>query len=763
VTPAFVSQENNSRAEPDCFDPARADFPVIVVPVETVIDLLNQTHRPDRVAEFREAMNQGARFPPISVIRIGKRFIVTDGHKRLSACKQRGMPYVTVELWTVARWLADLRSQTVRKTSQVLVLAGRSTIDREARSAATRLFWDIVGHWKRIFTSLAALLFASGVAASESGSRTMVPAIPEPSHGIFKRLVRECWQFPGHLGLITLSLGALGASQLYLTWLAKLWSEGPLANGNRALMSSLLLKALVTSAIFVLGLLGSRYFLRSINQLLVQSLRDRAQRRLLEVELSSVRRLPSGEWISRMFNDAGVLSEFVREILRRAIGESVVAVGALTMAFYLNWRLALVLSVAGPLIALILSKWGRVIRRLSMKAQRELGLLSAIFSEQLSGLSTIKGFQTEGHEARRFVAQDSLYRAQMLRTEAWMALMMSSVWLLTGVGLIGVVWFGTQEVFARTTTRGALLAFCLYAVQTIEPLRRLSEVHGFLQRGLAAAARIFHLIDLPGLEYSGNLSLPVPARGALCFSRLSFRYGRERPILRDFDLTIGAGEMVALVAASGGGKSTIASLLLRLIDPQSGRILLDQTDLLQLRLYELRRVLTVVEQEPFVFSGSLLDNIRYGSFGATRAEVDFAVSLAGLDDFASSLPGGLDGFLAEAGRNLSGGQKQRIALARGIVRNPAVLVLDESTSALDGETERAVFDRMQFWLAQRTVLVMSHRLMTVTRLPRIVVLQDGTIVGDGPVLELIETCSVFRNLFAEQFTPLDYSRMQESS
>ncbi|HKV53364.1 MAG TPA: ABC transporter ATP-binding protein, partial [Candidatus Binataceae bacterium] len=696
------------------------------------------------------------------VIRVGRRFIVTDGHKRLTACKQRNMSHVMVELWTIARWLEDLRSQTLRKSRQVVVLTGRSTVDRDSRKAAVRLFWDIVGHWKRIFTSIAALLFAAE-AGGISSATDDDPNPAEPSRSVFRRLVNECTQFPGHLLLITFSLGALGGSQLYLTWLAKLWSEGPLVDGNRHVMARLLFKALITSVIFVLSLFGSRYFLRSLNQLLVQSLRDRAQRHVLAVELSSARRLAIGELISRMFNDAGMLTNFVREILRRAIGESVVVVGALAMAFYLNWRLALVMSLVGPLVAVILSSWGRMIRRQSEYAQRELGTLSSALSEQLSGLSTIKGFQTEPYESRRFGAQDSLYRAHMLRTEVWMALMMSSVWAVTCAGLIGVVWYGTSEVFAGSTTRGALLAFCLYAVQTVEPLRRLSEVHGLLQRALAAAGRVFEVIDLPCPERSGNRSLAVPVRGELNFKDLNFHYDPEHQILRNFDLAIAPHEMVALVAASGGGKSTIANLLLRLVDPPSGRILLDGIDLRELRLDQLRRVVCVIEQESFVFSGSLLDNIRYGSFEASRKNVEDAVSLAGLDEFVEALPGRLDGFLAEAGRNLSGGQKQRIALARGIVRNPAVLVLDEATSALDGETERAVFDRMQSWLAQRTVLVMSHRLATVTRFPRVVAFEDGTIVGDGGALELLQTCPVFGTLFAEQLTPLENARSEASS
>ncbi len=750
---------NDSRMAPDCFDRSRANFSTIIVPITDVIDLLNQTHRPHRVAEFRIAMDNGSRFPPLSVIRIGHGFILTDGHKRLAACKQRGMSHVIVELWTVGKWLADLRSQTVRKTSQMIKLARDSPSDRESRKAGIRLFWDIVGHWRRIFTSLLVLLRGED-RTTEKKSGPSATSTSDSSDSIFWRLVQECRQFPGHLILITVSLGGLGTAQLYLTWLAKLWSEGPLANGDQRMMHILLHRAVMASGLLVVSLFASRYFLRSINQLLVQRLRDRAQNRLLEVELASVREFASGDMISRMFNDAGMITNFVREILRRAIGESIVVVGALAMAFYLNWRLALILSIVGPLVASMLSLWGRLIRRQSERAQNELGTLSAMVSEQLSGLSTIKGFETESYEHTRFVAQDSRYRFHMLRAESWMALMMSSVWLVTCVGLLGVAWYGTQEVFSHIVTRGALLAFCLYAIQTIEPLRRLSEVQGLLQRALAAAGRVFQIIDLPRPEKSGSLSLSRPARGEVRFEEIHFRYNPEREVLSNFSLTIAPQETIALVSSSGGGKSTIGNLMLRLIDPQSGRILLDGIPACELKLDELRQAVCVVEQEPFIFSGTLADNISYGSFDASREQIEIAAALSALDDFIESLPLGIDTLLTEEGRNLSGGQKQRIALARAIVRDPAVLVLDEATSALDGETEQTVFDRLQPWLARRTVLVMSHRLATVSRFRRIVILQDGCIVGNGNALELLAGCSAFENLFGEQVAPLDQPRME---
>jgi subfamily B ATP-binding cassette protein MsbA len=750
--------EKDLRAMPDCFDQSSAVFPTMVVPVTVVIDLLNQTHRPDRVEEFREAMDNGSLFPPVSVIRIGSRFILTDGHKRFAACKQRGMSHVMVELWTASRWITDLRSQTVRKTGQVIRLALRSPRDPDSRKAGVRLFWDIVGHWRRIFTSLLALLRGVDSTIGEKDRRQNPPT--EPPDSIFWRLVKECTRFPGHLILITVSLAGLGAAQLYLTWLAKLWSEGPLANGDHRMMTTLLHRATLASAVLVISLFASRYFLRSINQLLVQSLRDRAQHRLLEVELASVRKFPIGDMISRMFNDAGMITNFVREILRRAIGESIIVIGSLAMAFYLNWRLALILSIVGPLVAIVLSLWGRLIRQQSERAQNELGTLSATLNEQLSGLSTIKGFETETHEHARFVAQDSRYRAHMLRAESWMALMMSSVWLATCVGLLGVVWYGTEEVFSHSVTRGALLAFCLYAVQTIEPLRRLSEVQGLLQRALAAAGRVFQVIDLPGVETSGRLRLSEPARGEVHFDRIDFRYNPDHEVLHNFNLKVGPRETLALVSTSGGGKSTIGNLMLRFIDPQAGKILLDGIPVCDLKLHELRRAICVVEQEPFIFTGTVADNISYGSFSASRQQIELAASQSALNEFLASLPHGLDTLLAEEGRNLSGGQKQRIALARAIVRNPAVLVLDEATSALDSETEQLIFDRIQPWLAERTVLIMSHRLATVSRFRRIVILQDGSIVGNGSVFELLANCAPFANLFAEQVAPLDQLQME---
>jgi subfamily B ATP-binding cassette protein MsbA len=463
----------------------------------------------------------------------------------------------------------------------------------------------------------------------------------------------------------------------------------------------------------------------------------------------------SGDAISRIFSDAGMLVGFVEGVLRRLLGESIVLIGAVSMMLYLNWRVALATLIVVPIVGLLLQRLAGMIRELSARAQRSAGEMGALLSEQLKGVSTIKVFGAVQAEADRFRQRSVKFRDQYVHSEAWKILLVTLVWGVTGAGLLSAIWYGSRQVAGGDSTPGELLAFCLYVAQTIEPLRRLSDVQGLLQRSLAAADRVYEIIDSSDFEPEGTERLPQRVEGTLRLEAVRFFYRADEPVLWDLDLTVAAGEMVGVVAASGGGKSTLASLLIRFADPQLGRITLDGRDLRRLQLADLRRAVCFVEQDPFVFSGSLLENLRYGSWDAPRQRVDAAVEMAGLNDFVQALPGGLDGSLVEGGRNLSGGQKQRIALARAIVREPSVLVLDEATSAIDSDTEKEIFARLTPWLARRTVMVMAHRLSTVSRCPRVVVLARGRVVGDGPVASLLYDCPPFRLLFADQLSQLE--------
>jgi len=566
----------------------------------------------------------------------------------------------------------------------------------------------------------------------------------------FLRLVRDCARAPHLLAAAVAGFAVLGAGRLLLTWLVKLWVEGPIATRDASEVRRLVVEAaLLTGAMFLaLGL--SRYLLAAANQRLLEDLRGRAAARLFAVELSSVRRRPTGEWISRVFSDAGALTGFVENLVKRLLGDGLVAIGALAMMFWIDFRLSIAAAAIVPFFALLLSLFGRRIRRRARAAQGEVGGATAALTEQIHGLATIKGFRSEGREEGRFRARLAEFRRQSLRAEAWSSLLVATVFLATSAGLLAIVGYGSREIISGRVTQGALLAFCLYAVQAIEPMRRLSDVQGIFQRALAAAERVYEVIDLEPAEPVGGWPLPRPLGGALRFEDVRFRYREDEPVLEGVTLELRPGEPVALVSASGGGKSTLARLLLRFEKPGSGRIRLDGIDISQFDLSALRSAVCVVEQDVFLFAGSLAENIRYGAPCCDPAGARDAAVLAGLGPLLVSLPRGLDSTLAEGGRDLSGGEKQRIALARAILKDPAVLVLDESLSAVDSESEARIFERLEDWFSRRTVLVLAHRLSTVMRFPRSALLQDGRIAAEGNPADLLSGHAPFARLFADQ-------------
>jgi ATP-binding cassette subfamily B protein len=337
-----------------------------------------------------------------------------------------------------------------------------------------------------------------------------------------------------------------------------------------------------------------------------------------------------------------------------------------------------------------------------------------------------------------------------MRSELWGALLVSCVFLATGAALLLVIERGSAALARGAIAEASLLAFCLFGAQAVEGVRRLTDQHAGLESTLAAAARVYETIDAAGVERRAGLPLKRPVGGFVAFSRVGFEYDGRGAALREISFQIGAREQVALVGPSGSGKSTIGRLLVRFHEAQEGVILLDGMDVARLALDDLRSAVCLVEQEPFLFSGTIRENITYGFPDAPASDVEQSARLAGLDDLLAGLPRGLDTTLAEAGRQLSGGERQRIALARAVVRNPAVLVLDEATNAIDSEREAGMFARLGDWLARRTVIAIGHRLSTVERFPRVLVLSGGAIVADGSPGALVRTSPRFVQLFADQ-------------
>ena len=589
-------------------------------------------------------------------------------------------------------------------------------------------------------------------------------ARPDP----LRRLIRIAARDRALMVLATVSLSLLSMAQLYLTWLVKEWVEGPVLTLSTALLRPLLLRAVAASLIGMASLFVSRYALASANQRLLERVRDQATQALLAAPVAVVGKASSGEWLSRLFNDVNALSGFLSIIVRRLITETIILAGAITLMFVLNWRLALAALAIVPVTGWLFVWMGKRIRRWGSVAQEAAAVLTSTMNEQLRGFTTVKGNQAEAWFQQRVRNEAESLRWRAVRSELWSAALIAIVFLIAGSAFMAMLAFGTWHLHGSGAEQAAFLAFCLYAGQAVEPARRLSEVHGLLQQSIAAAVRVFQVIDLPpeddhagisggvrvpqlktGATYGLVVAHPV-AKGAVQFEDVWFHYREDEVVLRDVTFALDDGEIVGLVGASGCGKTTLARLLVRFEEPSAGSVRLGGHRLRDLSLHDLRSTVCLVEQEPFVFGGPLIDNICLGRANVSRASIEEAIRMTGLEPLVASLPRGLDSPLYEAGRDLSGGERQRIALARAVVRDPRLLILDEATSSIDSETESVVFAAMLPWLRRRTVITVSHRLSTVSRLPRVLLIEEGRILEDGDPEALARDSSLFRELFADQ-------------
>jgi ATP-binding cassette subfamily B protein len=408
-----------------------------------------------------------------------------------------------------------------------------------------------------------------------------------------------------------------------------------------------------------------------------------------------------------------------------------------------------------PLVVLPIIVFGRRVRVLSRDAQERIADVSVHVDESLDAIRTVQAFGHEDLDRSRFgerVEEAFATSIRRIQARAWL----TGLVILVVFGAIGVIlWFGGKEVVTGDISAGELSAFVFYAVVVAGAVGALSEVVGDVQRAIGATERLFELLDtLPEVMPPARpQSLPEPAKGAVVFSCVDFSYptGPDMAAIKDFNLDVEPGEKVALVGPSGAGKSTIFQLLLRFYDPQEGAIALDGVNLRDADMAALRQRIGLVPQESVIFAANVWENVRYGNPQASDDEVRTAVSAAAAEEFVMRLPEGMDSYLGERGVLLSGGERQRLAIARAILHNPSVLLLDEATSALDSENERLVQDAMDRLMADRTTLIIAHRLATVLKTNRIVVLDKGCIVATGTHEKLVARSGLYARLAALQF------------
>jgi subfamily B ATP-binding cassette protein MsbA len=505
-------------------------------------------------------------------------------------------------------------------------------------------------------------------------------------------------------------------------------------------LSSWCTKLLIVYVVKGASAYASTYLMTDIGQRVVRDLRDRLFRHILDQSASFFSRRTTGQLMSRITNDVNQVQQAVSETIGDLLREGLSVIGFAAYLFYVDARLALVAVTGAPLVVYPLVRFGKRIRSTTRKSQEELEHLSHVTAEAFTGHRIVKAFGAEAHEEKRFRrASYQLYRTNLRVTRA-LAILPPLMELLGGVAVVGLIWYGSTQIKEGSLTQGEFASFVAAAFMMYGPIKKLSRVNATIQQALAASERIFEVLDTHSEVKERPEAVPLAKlRQAIEFRDVNFSYD-DRPgknILRNVSFDVRVGQVVAIVGLSGAGKTTLVNLVPRFYDVTSGAILIDGTDLRDVTLASLRSQVGIVTQETVLFDESIASNIAYGTAGASREEIEVAARAAHAHEFIVTLPAGYETRIGERGQRLSGGQRQRLAIARALLKNSPILILDEATSSLDAQSELLVQDALQNLMRNRTSFVIAHRLSTVRRADAIIVLERGRVAEVGRHEELL--------------------------
>ena len=494
------------------------------------------------------------------------------------------------------------------------------------------------------------------------------------------------------------------------------------------------------------------YLLQKVGQSVIRDLRNLLYSHIQSLPLSFFQKKPTGELISRIMGDVTLIQGAVSNVLVGILKDTCQVLFLIGVIFYQDWRMASIAMISLPLVIYPIVNFGRRHRRLSRGSQQTTAQVSNILYETITGNRIVKAFSMEKYEVSRFAKTlDELFAIVMRNTRIG-AISSPLMEVLGGVGISLVVWYGGSQVLADKSTPGTFFSFLTALIMIYQPIKGVSAINNSLQQGIAAAERVFEVLDVQSdvAEKKDAIELPL-IKNSIEFTNARFQYDEDAEVLKGINLKVKAGEVLAVVGTSGGGKSTLVNLIPRFYDVSSGSLTIDGTDIRDVTFKSLRDQVGVVTQQTILFNDTVRNNIAYGSLDASEEQIKDAARAAHALGFIQNMPKEFDTVIGESGARLSGGERQRVSIARAILKNAPILILDEATSSLDTESEHEVQQAIENLVQSRTTIVIAHRLSTIRNADRIVVIQDGEIVEEGTHDTLLPLGGVYKMLHDMQF------------